>query len=37
MKWVGFLIHHRQERKHRTELNCMQQQIIAEVKISLRK
>ncbi len=37
MTWVGFWIHHRHERKHRTELNCMQQQIIAEVKNSLRK
>jgi len=27
--WVGFWIHQRQERQHRTELSRMQQQIIS--------
>lgn len=35
--WVGFWIHQRQERRHRIELSRMQQQIITEVKNSLRK
>ncbi|WP_313679061.1 hypothetical protein [Pantoea vagans] len=30
MTWIGFWIHQRQERRHRGELNRMQQQIICE-------
>lgn len=37
MTWIGFWIHQRQERRHRGELSRMQQQIICEVKNSLRK
>jgi len=37
MTWIGFWIHHRQERRHRNELNRLQQQVITEVKNSLRK
>lgn len=37
MTWLGFWIHHRQERRHRNELNRLQQQVITEVKNSLRK
>jgi Na+/H+ antiporter NhaC len=37
MTWIGFWIHQRQEKRHRNEMNRMQQQIITEVKNSLRK
>ena len=37
MTWIGVCIYFRQERRHRAELNRLQQQIIAEVKNSLRK
>jgi len=35
--WAGFWIHQRHERRHRIELSRLQQQIITEVKNSLRK
>lgn len=37
MTWIGACIYLWQERRHRTELNRLQQQVIAEVKNSLRK
>ncbi|WP_293649024.1 hypothetical protein [uncultured Pantoea sp.] len=37
MTWIGAFIYLWQERRHRAELNRLQQQIIAEVKNSLRK
>ncbi|WP_275242136.1 hypothetical protein [Pantoea ananatis] len=35
--WIGLWIQHQQERRHRAELNRMQQQVISEVKSSLRR
>lgn len=37
MTWIGIWFWCKQERRHRTELSHMQQQIITEVKNSLRK
>ena len=37
MTWIGVWIYFRQERRHRAELNRLQQQVITEVKNSLRK
>jgi len=37
MTWVGIWFWYRQERRHRSELCRLQQQVVSEVKNSLRK
>lgn len=37
MTWIGILIYSKQEKRHRNELQRINQQIITEVKNSLKK